>query len=587
MSESVTFPTLLLPPQAVQANIVVIPNAPDILSELPFATVLPAVVTPAENPTEPPVLTLTLPTDETVEIPVNLPLITEKTPLTVKVVPPETKGTAALKLIFKTEAKPAAKPAEPIEQAVVRAPFTPLKTEAVVMRTIPEQITALFPDLAPIQTPNMPAGTRLEIEIAPEQNAVPVFAKQPAPAVSPAEPTPATPLPRKAESEIVKIIELPKDEAPSLPAEPPVMPRTAVPLPIERSVVSDILPPAPQTVAAYETVEESTPVLPERSAFPTEAQEVSPLRPAPSVPLPAATPAKQPVPQPPVTPKAPPVFEPQTVLKAVVVKPSPDAKPVLLTEAGVIVPTETVALPPLTPVAVKITDVVLPPVEQPAEKTVWTVLSEAVETLSKTDEAAFENFKAVLPSISPKLPALMLSYVKAATKNVPLETWLGEQNVAAIRKTDGGEVLLKRLEREFTPKKAADKQETPWKSFDIPFLTGTAVEPVSLYLQRPPEDLDRRATMQKAGGGVRFVVDLKLSRLGRIQLEGLANRQNRTFSLVIRTQNVLPDGAEARIKSLFTQTLSALSYAGGVNIRQTDDFIDFTPAEQTKTGVWA
>lgn len=580
MSESVTFPTLVLPAQTVQANVVIIPQAPDILLELPFATVLPAVVAPAETPTEPPVLILTLPTEETVEIPVNLPLVSEKTPLTVKVMPPETKGTAALKLIFKTEPKPAANPAEPIEQAVVRAPFTPLKTEAVVMRTIPEQITALFPDLAPVQAPNIPAGTRLEIEIAPEQNAVPVFAKQPAPAVSPAEPTPAAPLPRKAESEIVKIIELPKETpAPSIPAEPPALPRTVPSFSVETS--ADSLPPAPQTVAAYETAEESVPVLPEKPVFPTEHKDVS-VRSAPPVFQPAATPTKTPA-----TAKTVPAFEPQTVLKAVVVKPAPDAKPVLLTESGVIVPTEIVALPPLTPVAVKITDVVLPPVEQPAEKTVWTVLSEAVETLSKTDAAAFENFKAVLPSISPKLPALMLSYVKAATKNVPLETWLGEQNVEALRKTDGGEALLKRLEHEFTPKKAADKQETPWKGFDIPFLTGTAVEPVSLYLQRPPEDLDRRASAQKSGGGVRFVVDLNLSRLGRIQLEGLANRQNRTFSLVIRTQNVLPDGAEARIKSLFTQTLSALSYAGGVQVRQTDDFIDFTPAEQTKTGVWA
>lgn len=580
MSESVTFPTLLLPPQSVQANVIAIPNAPELLLELPFATVLPAVVAPAETPTEPPVLILTLPTEETVEIPVNLPLVSEKTPLTVKVMPPETKGAAALKLIFKTEPKPAANPAEPIEQAVVRAPFTPLKTEAVVMRTIPEQITALFPDLAPVQTPNIPAGTRLEIEIAPEQNAVPVFAKRSAPAALPAEPTPATPLPRKAESEIVKIIELPREaSAPSIPAEPPALPRTVPSFSVETS--ADSLPPAPQTVAAYETAEESVPVLPEKPVFPTEHKDVS-VRSAPPVFQPAATPTKTPA-----TAKTVPAFEPQTVLKAVVVKPAPDAKPVLLTESGVIVPTEIVALPPLTPVAVKITDVVLPPVEQPAEKTVWTVLSEAVETLSKTDAAAFENFKAVLPSISPKLPALMLSYVKAATKNVPLETWLGEQNVEALRKTDGGEALLKRLEHEFTPKKAADKQETPWKGFDIPFLTGTTVEPVSLYLQRPPEDLDRRAAAQKSGGDVRFVVDLNLSRLGRIQLEGLANRQNRTFSLVIRTQNVLPDGAEARIKSLFTQTLSALSYAGGVQVRQTDDFIDFTPAEQTKTGVWA
>lgn len=578
MSESVTFPTLVLPAQTVQANVVVIPQAPDILLELPFATVLPAVVTPAENPTEPPVLTLTLPTEETVEVPVKLPLITEKTSLSVKVVPPETKGTAALKLMFKTEPKPAVSTAPLAEEAVIREPFTPLKTEAVVMRSIPEQITALFPDLAPVQTPNVPAGARLEIEIAPEQNAVSVFTKPKASSIPSAEPTPTMPLPEKAENEIVKIIELPKDSpVPQSTAKQPAPLTPSAPLPIESVEVPASLPPVPQTVETYEAVERETALPPETNP---------PARPAPLPEKTAPAPVKQPLSEAPAKP-APPALKPQTVLKAVVVKPSPDSKPVLLTEAGVIVPTETVALPPLTPVAVKITEVVAPVVEQPAEKTVWTVLSDALKTIERTDASAFENFKAVLPSISPKLPALMLSYVKAASKNIPLETWLGEQNAAAIRKTQGGEVLLKRLEREFTPKKAADRQETPWKSFDIPFLTGTAIEPVSLYLQRPPEDLERRTAGQKSGGGVRFVVDLNLSRLGKIQLEGLAHRQNRTFSLTIRTQNVLPDGAEAHIKFLFTQTLSALSYAGGVQVRQTNDFIDFAPLETAKTGVWA
>lgn len=578
MSESITFPTFVLPAQTVQANVVIIPQAPDILLELPFATVLPAVVTPAENPTEPPVLTLTLPTEETVEVPVKLPLITEKTPLTVKVVPPETKGTAALKLMFKTEPKPAVSTAPLTEEAVIREPFTPLKTEAVVMRSIPEQITALFPDLAPVQSPNVPAGTRLEIEIAPEQNAVSVFTKPKASSIPSAEPTPATPLPEKAENEIVKIIELPKDSPnPQSAVKQSAVLTPTAPLPVESSETAESLPLAPQTVETYEAVERETALPPETNP---------PARPAPLPEKPAEAPAKQPIAEAHVKP-APPALKPQTVLKAVVVKPSPDSKPVLLTEAGVIVPTETVALPPLTPVAVKITDVVLPFAEQPAEKTVWTVLSDALKTIERTDAPAFENFKAVLPSISPKLPALMLSYVKAASKNIPLETWLGEQNAAAIRKTQGGEVLLKRLEREFTPKKAADRQETPWKSFDIPFLTGTAIEPVSLYLQRPPEDLERRTAGQKSGGGVRFVVDLSLSRLGKIQLEGLAHRQNRTFSLTIRTQNALPDGAEAHIKFLFTQTLSALSYAGGVQVRQTNDFIDFAPLETAKTGVWA
>ena len=76
------------------------------------------------------------------------------------------------------------------------------------------------------------------------------------------------------------------------------------------------------------------------------------------------------------------------------------------------------------------------------------------------------------------------------------------------------------------------------------------------------------------------MLDLNLTKLGKLQMEGLARRTEQRFDLIVRHQNDLPSFFDDDIQRIFIQTLSALNYTGTVKVDRTDDFISFTAEEE-------
>lgn len=588
-------------------------DAPEQLRALPAGSVLPAVLTPPETPDQTPVLTLDAPDGEQLVLqikPAHVPPVAA--PVTIKILPPEFKEAVSFRIHFSAPlpdigeaAQTMAAPPETTHAAPVFAAVKPVAAQAFVVRSVPEQVAALIAkiDDVPLETP-LPPDVSVTVELTPEQNALPVLTRPQTPDI-PADLTKA-PLPQKGADELVTIIEMPRGEpeTPPLPAQQQQPPLSAAP-----TVSVPVLPPADTPVAQPAVIETPAPVTDTPAApVPTDATPVPAQIPA--APVIAAVSAPDPavfesaplsdIPAKPATGAPPSSFQPPEpvkdaphsvsdpadarVLKGVVFHPD-DNRPVLIaTKSGALVLETAVRLPHLTPVSVKILPSAVPDAPAlektplPEFKNTWTVLTHALDTLRRTDESAFEAVKAVLPQTGGKLPALMLSYMNAAARGVSFTDFIGEANVAALVKTENGASLLKRLEREFsTSAKKATDGKNGWKGWDIPLLSGSVVEPVSLYLQRPNENEFRRAQTDRKQAGVRFAVDINLTRLGKIQLEGLAHRQTRRFDLILRHQNALPPDFDAAVRGIFTQTLTALNYTGTIKVDRTDDFVVFAP----------
>lgn len=593
-------------------------DAPEQLRALPAGSVLPAVLTPPETPDQTPVLTLDTPDGEQLVLrvkPAHVPPVAA--PVTIKILPPEFKEAVSFRIHFSAplpdigEAAQTMTTTETASPApVASAPVKPVAAQAFVMRSVPEQVAALIAEIddIPLETP-LPPDIPVAVELMPEQNALPVLTRPQTPDI-PADLTKA-PLPQKGADELITIIEMPRGE-PETPPQQPKMPEQQTPLSAAPTVSVPVppsaLPPADAPVirpAVIETPVSDVPV--PAGAPPVPAQnptvladraapvaspaadatvfESAPLSHIPANPATGAPPSSF---QPPEPVKDAPhsVSDPADarVLKGVVFHPD-DNRPVLIaTKSGALVLETAVRLPHLTPVSVKILPSAVPDAPAlektplPEFKNTWTVLTHALDTLRRTDESAFEAVKAVLPQTGGKLPALMLSYMNAAARGVSFTDFIGEANVAALVKTENGASLLKRLEREFsTSAKKATDGKNGWKGWDIPLLSGSVVEPVSLYLQRPNENEFRRAQTDRKQAGVRFAVDINLTRLGKIQLEGLAHRQTRRFDLILRHQNALPPDFDAAVRGIFTQTLTALNYTGTIKVDRTDDFVVFAP----------
>ena len=582
-------------------------DAPEQLRALPAGSVLPAVLTPPETPDQTPVLTLDAPDGEQLVLhikPAHVPSV--PTPVTIKILPPEFKEAVSFRIHFSAplpdigEAAQTMTTTETASPApVASAPVKPVAAQAFVVRSVPEQVAALIAEIddIPLETP-LPPDIPVAVELMPEQNALPVLTRPQTPDI-PADLTKA-PLPQKGADELVTIIEMPRGEpeTPPLPAQqqqpplsaaPTVSVSTFSPPPADAPSVPARTPAAPVPTDATPVPAQtpSAPVIAAVSAPDPAVFESAPLSDIPAKPA-ADTPPPLPFqpPEPAVkdAPRSPAAADGAPVLKGVVFHPDDDRPVLIATKSGALALDTAVRLQHLTPVSVKVFPPavfdapVLEKTPLPEFKNTWTVLTHALDTLRQTDESAFEAVKAVLPQTGGKLPALMLSYMNAAARGVSFSDFIGEANVAALAKTENGATLLKRLEREFsTAAKKATDGKNAWKGWDIPLLSGSVVEPVSLYLQRPNTDEFRRVQTDRKQAGVRFAVDINLTRLGKIQLEGLAHRQTRRFDLILRHQNALPPDFDAAVRGIFTQTLTALNYTGTVKVDKTDDFIVFAP----------
>lgn len=339
---------------------------------------------------------------------------------------------------------------------------------------------------------------------------------------------------------------------------------------------------------------------PQAQTAPAVSQSFAPV--APSVdfsPVSALTAAPENAVQPQIATSGKPASVPLEI-KGVFVQPKASEPPMIVSGAGVIALNEKISVPHLSTLTLKIVSLTPPEIPvpdfSPAQENAspWNVLNEAISALEQVNAPAVDALKAVLVQTGNKMPALMLNYLNAVNAGADVRAWLGDANVRALESLGKrGQAVLKQLEKEFSSgaKKMTDGKSV-WKGYDIPFMTGTAVEPVSLYLQQSSEALEERAKNKPAPvTAVRFVLDLNLTKLGRVQLEGLSQRAKRSFNLNIRHAYPFDAAFEDRVRALFTKTLDALNYTGVVALKRTDEFIEIKEERAAPAasdgGLWA
>lgn len=598
MSSTVSLPSsFALPAQSVLNANLLLSGVPEELAALPVGTELPAVLMPPESSADFPVLNVTMPDGSVIEIPVKLNKIpTAPIEVSLKIAAKEAKDLLSVQIKHLPNVPDAPKALETgqtVSSAGAGHPYSSTIFEATPLQTLPEsavqnlppQIAKTVAETSRILDPNVKISFVLVSDSVQETEGLPriqPFESNNKIAASQTEGSVrnVTLLQNGKED-----LSLSKTEQKIYDAVDKILRPSAQKEDFSPVLMREIQPASGKATPVSEQIFEKS-VLSSLSESPKEALGAAVKTP---LPLPTETEDGTQKRNQETSPRL--LFVPKTgtILKGTVFSYGADSSAVIATKIGILALENNVKLPDLTPVTVKITDVRLPTLLErdplPAERNTWTILNHALETLKQTDEAAYDAFKAVLPQAGNKLPALMISFMQAAVREgATVRSWLGEANIAALQKTASGQQILKRLEREFSTsaKKATDGQNV-WKGWDIPLLSGNVVEPVSLFLQRPPEDAERREKYAPLQNAVRFVLDMNLSRLGKIQLEGIAGRQKQRFDLIIRHRNDMPPEFEPTVRALFVKTLDALSYAGNLKISKTEEFIDLRPAAETDT----
>jgi hypothetical protein len=200
----------------------------------------------------------------------------------------------------------------------------------------------------------------------------------------------------------------------------------------------------------------------------------------------------------------------------------------------------------------------------------WSALT---DVLNIPQEPALQAFlQQRVPHLAAAFPGALLFALKALQQG-DARGWLGKAAVGAVERGQRMP-LLAALQAELGQSRGStsDALVGDWQSYQLPWLapppqaapsTPPQLLPLQLYVHHNQTASEREATnpeAAKAAQQTRFVLDLTLTRLGALQLDGFMQRQQ--FDLVIRTHQPLGATLEQELRTAFTDALGATGYHG-------------------------
>ena len=556
------------------------------------------------------------------------PLPTDK-PVTLQIAPGQTTGSRLLLLLQGPTTPPTTGAGTPQSGAVptpavilpnLTPPTAPAAGQAAQPMAQPLPLLlpgTIVPALVIAAAPKAPAPPGAQPTLPGQTAAAPT----PAPPTTPpnaAAPSSATPVPTPAApgAPATPAPPLPTGATPTPPAAPSANPAPAAPLPMGKPMLdvpvqlggdaahpggaeaprpspAPTLLPAPEAAPEPDLPQGATVALkiltvtpppdqpqkteqpkadPRNPGSPQNGGEKTGAQPNPAAPAVATPSDKGEAP----TSGAPDLDAPSTpVLRGTVAGSTPQGQPILATRQGMLALNVQASLPQGATVTAALTDPAAalkgaaphPPELGPLSERDWPAMRQLLTTLAGVDRAAAQSLlSTVMPQPNRKLGAA-LSFFLSAIRGGDARAWLGDEATSALDKAGRGD-LLQQLEREFKSlqQQAGEPLPGDWRPYTLPLFDSNGPTPIRLHV-RPIKGDDEDGPGKGKGGdkGSRFLLDLELSRLGPMQLDGLV--QPNRFDLILRSHMPLAPEFRLDLIQIFADSVRAVGYTGGLSFQ--------------------
>jgi hypothetical protein len=222
----------------------------------------------------------------------------------------------------------------------------------------------------------------------------------------------------------------------------------------------------------------------------------------------------------------------------------------------------------------------------PLSEREWPAMRQLMATLAASDPALARSMLATMPQPNRKLTAA-LTFFLSAMRGGDAQGWLGNDASSALEKAGRGD-LLDRLNREFEglKREAAEPMPGDWRPYTLPMMDANGPRPIKLHVHPLKSDEEGGEGREKAKPGSRFLIDVDLSRLGPMQLDGLVRPNH--FDLILRSHVALPPELRVELIQVFADSVRALGYTGGLSFQSgAKSWVKLTRAGKGALGVSA
>jgi hypothetical protein len=191
-------------------------------------------------------------------------------------------------------------------------------------------------------------------------------------------------------------------------------------------------------------------------------------------------------------------------------------------------------------------------------------VAELINAANATGGPAQAAMQAILPRLGPQMAAGMVFFMRAL-RTGDLNEWLGKDARTAIERS-GRASSVKKAAADLEQTARANEGAGAWSSYPIPVgVGGQRVEPIRLFVRQAEEDGGQGGSKGGKEKPTRFLIDVTLSRLGRIQLDGLARLPK--LDLVLRSEAPLNPAIQQPLRRFFADVTSARGIQGEMNFQ--------------------
>ncbi len=209
----------------------------------------------------------------------------------------------------------------------------------------------------------------------------------------------------------------------------------------------------------------------------------------------------------------------------------------------------------------------------------WTTLDALWQSLAQADPEGAARLAAALPQPGAQMLS-NLTAAMAAVRSGDAQAWLGLADTlqrAQTREDARVGKLAQRLSEDLREaSRGARRPEGEWRVYSLPFMVGGAVERIHILVRRAPNSEDEEEENRRKNehrNDMRFLLDISLSHLGPMQIDGLVNAVAHSLDLIIRTRQALPEPIPTELRGVFAETMAAVGYTGSLGLRVTPDFV--------------
>jgi len=165
----------------------------------------------------------------------------------------------------------------------------------------------------------------------------------------------------------------------------------------------------------------------------------------------------------------------------------------------------------------------------------------------------------------------------SALRGGDIRNWLGNQ--AGRRIQNNSPELYARLAEEYNQlgQSVRETNTGDWRTTLIPLFNGSEFEFFQMNFRSGSNDPNKKDEEDFA----RFIVDLELSKLGRIQLDGLISSKGKQFDLFVRSAIPFTKSMRRDLIKIFSECIEITGLSGNIIMQSALQFIDIPVPKMT------